>query len=77
MPALNLSEAPQPWEAVRDFAQAKGWAVELTPRGRTVCRKAGSVVFGPGHGASIDVYKDLIDRLGHVDRFMAQCGRRP
>ena len=71
----QVSEAATAWETVRDFAQTKGWTVDLTPRGRTCRRKAGSVVFGPGHGASVHAYRDLISRLGYVDAFMARWGR--
>jgi hypothetical protein len=75
--APPLSESARAWERVRDFAVAKGWTVELTPTGRTKCTKAGSIIFGPGHGASIAVYHELIDRLGYVDGFMSRCERRP
>jgi hypothetical protein len=78
MTTVAISEAATAWETARDFAQSKGWSVELTPRGRTICRKAGSVVFGPGHGSSVAAYRDLIDRLGYVDGFMSACrSRRP
>jgi hypothetical protein len=78
MPALPpLSESARAWERVRDFAVSTGWTVELTPAGRTRCTKAGSIILGPGHGASIAVYQDLIERLGYVDGFMSRCGRRP
>jgi hypothetical protein len=69
--APSLSESARAWERVRDFAVAKGWTVDLTPGGRTRCAKAGSFVFGPGSGASICAYHELIERLEHVDGFMA------
>jgi hypothetical protein len=75
--APPLSESARAWERVRGLAEASGWAVELTPRGRTKLTKLGSVLFGPGHGATIAVYDEMLERMEHVDRFMARCGRRP
>jgi hypothetical protein len=71
-----ISEAAQAWFAIRRFAESHGWQVDLTPRGRTRCTKNGSVVFGPGHGADVSAYRDLIWRLGHVDGFMSEWRRR-
>jgi hypothetical protein len=70
---LQVSAAASAWERVRDFAVAKGWILELMPRGRTRCTKAGSVEYGPGHGACIAAYRDLIDRLGYS--YMTACRR--
>jgi hypothetical protein len=74
-----VSEAAAAWERFCFIATAKRWAVDLTLSGRTRCTKAGSVVFGPGHGASIAAYRELIDQLEHADAYLAACraGRRP
>ena len=72
--ALLAAHDIHPSPLLRAFAEAKGWSVELTTR-RTVCRKARSVVFGSGDGASEAAYKDLIPRLRYVDGFMARCQR--
>jgi hypothetical protein len=70
--------AAETWFAVRRFAEERGWQVELTPRGRTRCSKGGSIVLGPGHGADVTAYADLIARLGYADAFMESWrGRRP
>jgi hypothetical protein len=44
---LQLSEAAIAWQEVRDFAQAKGWTVELTPRGRSAARRTARSSSGP------------------------------
>jgi hypothetical protein len=64
---VDVSPAMFAWEKFRDFAQSKGWTVELTPCGRTMCAKRWSIIFGPGSGTD---YADLINRLGYVDGFM-------
>jgi hypothetical protein len=70
------SEAAQAWLAVRRLAESHGWQVDLTPRGRTCCRKAGAVVYGPGHGPDLNAYRDLIWRLGHADGSMSVWQRQ-
>ena len=65
----QVSPAVLAWERFRTLAERQGWAVELTPRGRTCCRKAGSVVFGPGSGTD---YRNLLARIGHVDAYRAK-----
>jgi hypothetical protein len=78
-PALGSDQAPLEitWPTLISFVRLKGWTTELSPRGRLCLRKQGSVVFGACPGASSAAYAELLERLGHIEDFMARCrGRR-
>jgi hypothetical protein len=74
--APELSPAALSSLDVAAFAAEHGWDVELTSAGRTCCGKNGSVLFAPGHGASVAAYREMLERLGAVDRYMTRW-RRP